>query len=375
MSSTSSLVAWMRDVALPYWSVMRAPATGLFHECTDMAGRPDGTAALRVRVQFRQIYTLAHAAVLGWLPEGAAIAHEGWWRIRRAAAADDPAGGFAHVLAPDGTVRDPKRDSYDHAFAVLAASWLLKATGDRAIARDLDAILAFVDSRLTDPDGGLTEGVPASLPRRQNPQMHWFEAMLALGEAAGRADGLARAERTLHFMETRLYDPASGTIGEFFDDQWRPAAGSAGDSIEPGHLVEWTWLLRRHETLAGRSRGALASTLLASALRSRDPATGLLVEECDRSGAVRRGTRRSWLATELAKAWIAEAEAGRPGAAAEAEAALASLDRHHLRQPFEAGWNDRLDERAVPVAGPVPSSILYHVFVAVAEADRVLPRA
>jgi mannose-6-phosphate isomerase len=368
-----TLEAWMRDISLPFWAARGLdPATGLFHEAMDAQGVPLANTPLRVRVQFRQIYALSHAAVLGWLPEGAAIAHAAWGKLRRAAAGDDPAQGFVHILTPDGTIADSRRDSYDHAFAVLAMSWLRRATGDSAVDRDLDAVLGFVDGAMTDPLGALTEGVPPALPRRQNPQMHWFEAMIALHEAAGRDEGLARAGRMLAFMQERMFDPASGTIGEFFDDRWQPAAGPAGEAVEPGHLAEWTWLLRRYETLAGLPRAPLASSLLDSALRSRDPATGLMVDACDRQARIRTGTRRSWLATELAKAWTAEVEAGRPGARAEAVAALTVLDHYHLRKPFAAGWIDRLDETAAPVPGPVPSSILYHVFVAVVEAGRVL---
>lgn len=371
--STERLVCWTREVALPFWSIAgRNNETGLFHECLDETAVPIPQLPLRVRVQFRQIYTLSHAAVVGWLPTGAAIARDAWDRLKFCAAAENLSSGFAHILTADGQVLDSRRDSYDHAFAVLAASWLWRATGDAAVARDLDAILHFVDTKLTDSFGALIEGLPASLPRRQNPQMHWFEAMLALAEAADRDEGLARADRMRRFMETRLFDPSTFTIGEFFDDAWRPAFGAIGDSVEPGHLVEWTWLLRRHETLAGWPRSPLASGLLESALKSKDSVSGLLVDECDRLGRARRNTRRSWLATELAKAWIAEAEASRPGARLEAEAALAVLDRYHLRRPFPAGWIDQLDADCNPIKGPVPASILYHVFVAVVEANRVL---
>ena len=66
--------------------------------------------------------------------------------------------------------------------------------------------------------------------------------------------------------------------------------------------------------------------LLASALRYRDEATGCLVDEGNAAGDIKRHTRRLWPQTEIAKAWIAQAEAGEAGAADEARAALARLD-------------------------------------------------
>lgn len=367
----TSLATWMREVSLPFWARNGIdPRTGLFHERMLPDGMPDGAAPLRARVQFRQVYSLSHAAIAGWLPDGGQIALAAWEKIvaRFHGRGGEP--GFVHVLAPDGSVADARRDSYDHAFAVLALAWLVRATGDAQARAMLDGLLAFVDEHLTDPAGALLEGLPHAPPRRQNPQMHWFEAMLALHEAIGHPQGLARAAFFRRLFEERLYDSRTRTLGEHFEADWQPA----GRSVEPGHLAEWTWLLRTHERLAGLERGGLASDLLASALRAADPATGLLVDEVDAGFAVRRGTRRSWLQTELCKAWIAEAEVGRPGAADAARGALEALARHHLFRPFPAGWIDQLDEAARPVPGPVPASILYHVLVAVLEADRVLGR-
>lgn len=133
--------------------------------------------------------------------------------------------------------------------------------------------------------------------------------------------------------------------------------------------------MRRHETLTGAARSPLASELLDATTGWADSAGGLLVDEGFRDGTVRRGTRRSWLQTEFAKAWLAEAEAGQPGAAERAGTALEALDLHYLRQPLPAGWVDQLDEWLEPVPGPIPASTLYHIFVAVLDGERVLGRA
>ena len=48
---------------------------------------------------------------------------------------------------------------------------------------EIDALLSFVDAHLRSPHGGVQEGLPASMPRRQNPQMHLFEVMIAAFDA------------------------------------------------------------------------------------------------------------------------------------------------------------------------------------------------
>lgn len=372
MTIERDLAQWMKGSVLPYWATEGYDAAaGLFHERLFPDGRPDRGAVRRVRVQARQIYVYAHAAVIGWYPEGAALALGVYDRLVEVAHAPDGRAGFVHSVTPEGQVVSPLRDAYDHAFLVLALAWLLRATGEARIREGLAAVLGFVDAEMTAPDGSLREGVPPSLPRRQNPQMHWYEAMLALMEA-GVPGAAERAARHRALFEARLYDAATGSLGEYFTEDWTPAPGMEGRILEPGHHAEWVWLLRRHEALAGLPQCPLSDQLLAFAMRWVEPGNGLLVDEVLRGGGVHRGTRRTWLQTELAKAWLSEAELGTSGAVAQARRALTGLDRHFLRQPIEAGWLDRVDEQGRPLPGLIPASALYHVFLAVAEAARVL---
>ena len=47
-----------------------------------------------------------------------------------------------------------------------------------------------------------------------------------------------------------------GFLREFFDADWRPAAGEDGRLVEPGHQFEWAWLLARWGRSARRGPGA-----------------------------------------------------------------------------------------------------------------------
>lgn len=367
---------WLTGTVLPFWAQHGVDqATGAFHERLTEAGTADLTAVRRLRVQARQVYVYSHAAVLGWYPQGREIALRAFDAMVAAAHAPDGQPGFIHTMSPAGDVLDDRRDSYDHAFVVLACAWLLRATGEDRVRVMLDKTLDFVDRSLTAADGTLLEGLPATEPRRQNPQMHWFEVMMALKAALDHPQARQRADRGLALFRTKLFDGRTQTLGEYFDHAWKPVPGEMGNTVEPGHQAEWVWLLRQHETLFATPRGELATQVLTSTLRWLDPKLHLLVDEADRDGSVRRGTRRSWLQTELAKAWIAQAEAGYAGAAQEAETALQTLRDSYLGQPFDAGWVDQRDECGERLAGPVSASTLYHIFVAIAEADRVLEGA
>ena len=363
------------EAALPLWAGPgRDRRHGGVHERLHFDGTPDLNAAKRLRVQARQIYVYAHADALGWYPGGRNVAFDILEFMLSAGRAPDGRPGYVHLLAPDGSVADGRRDAYDHMFVLLALTWLARATGDAQVHGLVDETLGLIDALFDDGAGGLIESVPPALPRRQNPHMHAFEAMLALHEALSHAAAAPRIERLRHLLEHHFLCAETGLLLEHFDAALGPLATPEGDVVEPGHMVEWAWLLRRHEAMFGLPRGALASRMLDDGLRFADPATGFLPDEARRDGVTHRTTRRCWPQTELAKAWLAEAEAGREGAAAAACAALERLRDGYLASPVAGGWIDQFDGAGRPIAAHVPASTLYHVFGAVVEADRVFGR-
>jgi mannose/cellobiose epimerase-like protein (N-acyl-D-glucosamine 2-epimerase family) len=372
---------WTIREALPLWaSAGRDARTGAFHERLLLDGAPDLAAPRRTRVQARQIYVYAHADLLGWFPGGAALALAAFDRLVSDAGQPGKP-GLAHLLNPDRSIGDDRRDAYDHAFFLLAFGWLWKATGEagakaRVKAR-LDQTLADVDALFGMPDGTLREDDRDSAPRRQNPHMHMFEALLALHRLGAAPDALARADRILDRSLAHFIDAGTGLIGEFFDADLRLLPDARGRIIEPGHLCEWVWLLGQRAALPGASPSlrAIGGKLLANARALADPATGFMIDEADRGGAVLRSTRRLWPQTELIKALLARAEQGdgqaTDQAADQAADVIARFMDHYLIPAHPGGWLDQFDAGGVPLAANMPASSFYHVFVAVAEADRV----
>lgn len=366
------LRAWMTETALPFWLDVGADrARSGFHERLHADGRPDLDTPRRVMVQARQIYVYAHATALGWGAHASRVAEAVAFVAARFRAPDGRP-GYVFSIAPDGSVADARRDTYAHMFILLAFGWAARLTGDAQIHALVEEAMDFATEHLSAGDGTFLEGIPPSLPRRQNPHMHAFEAMLALHETVAHPRAMPAAERLRQLLEHRFLDQATGTIGEFFTDSWEPALGASGTTIEPGHHAEWAWLLRRYERLAGAAPGPLPGVLLERAARGRDARTGLLFDEIGRDGTVRKASHRTWPQTEFAKAWLAEAEAGHPTAAGEARQALAALSRHYLDRPVVGGWTDQIDSDGRPLTAHIPASTLYHLFGAVAEADRVL---
>jgi mannose/cellobiose epimerase-like protein (N-acyl-D-glucosamine 2-epimerase family) len=365
-----TLKALMIEQSLPLWSSEGWDrTTGGFVDRLDPDGRADREAPRRVFVQARQIYCFAKAAQIGWYPQGAEIARKGLEHLLAKAKSPDGRPGFIHTLAPDGSVLDPLRDSYDHAFVLLALASVYALDRDAQIRAEIDALLSFLDSQLRSPNGGALEGLPASMPRRQNPQMHLFEAMIAAFDATHDLAFQQRAGEYFALFLANLYDKQKQVVGEYFEDDWSRIEPV---SVEPGHQAEWVWLLRGFERITGCPTGKFRGELLASAQRYREPSTGCVVDEGDAAGNIKRHSRRLWPQTEIAKAWIAQAEAGEAGAAEEARAALSRLERHYLRHPVAGGWYDQFDRDGRSLVATIPASSFYHVLCATAEADAVL---
>lgn len=366
----AELKSFIVERSLPLWSDEGWDRrTGGFVDRLDAQGSADRIAPRRTMVQARQIYCFAKAAQMGWYADGKAIALKGLDYLLCKAKAPDGQPGFVHTLDEDGAVLDPRRDTYDHAFVLLALATVYSLDRDAQVRSEIDAALSFVDTKLRSPHGGFAEGVPATLPRRQNPQMHLFEAMIALFDATQDLAFQQRAGEFFGLFMASLYDKQKQTLGEYFEEDWSRIEPVV---VEPGHQAEWAWLLKGFERITGCPTARPRGELLASALRYQDAATGCLVDVGDAAGNITHHSRRLWPQAEIAKAWIAQAEAGEEGAADKARKALARLERHYLRHPVAGGWYDQFDRDGISLVATIPASSFYHVLCAVTEAEQVL---
>jgi mannose/cellobiose epimerase-like protein (N-acyl-D-glucosamine 2-epimerase family) len=178
----------MVDHTLPLWSKEGwDQTTGGFVDRLDQEGRADRLAPRRVFVQACQIYCCAKAAQMGWYPDGREIALKGLDYLLTKAKGPDGGPGFVHILAPDGTVLDPLRDTFDHAFVLLALATVYTLNRDERVRSEIDALISFLDTELRSPHGGFMEGCRAAMPRRQIPHMHLFEATIAVFDATNDA--------------------------------------------------------------------------------------------------------------------------------------------------------------------------------------------
>ena len=269
----------MIDHSLPLWAHSGWDSVrGGFVERLNAAGNADELAPRRVRVQARQIYCFAKAAQLGWYPQGREVSIRGLEYLLAKAKSPDGEPGFVHLLNADGSVLDPLRDSYDHAFVLLALATVYQLVQEAEVQEEIKSLVGFLDDHMKSPYGGVLEGIPSRLPRRQNPQMHLFEAMIATFDSMPFPIYRDRADGLFQLFISKLYDQQRQTLGEYFENDWSKIEPAI---VEPGHQAEWVWLLKAYERISSCSTAQYRSQLLASALRYRDNLTSCLIDEGD----------------------------------------------------------------------------------------------
>jgi N-acylglucosamine 2-epimerase/mannose-6-phosphate isomerase len=310
--------------------------------------------------------------LLGW-PQGEEIARHGFAFLKRSWLG--PGRAWPRTATREGAPKDLTPDLYDLAFAVFALCWLHKLTKDH---EPLDLALATLDFIQTDmrhPSGGFLHERPPSGPRLQNPHMHLLEACLVGMEASLHPRFAALADEIADLFRTRFFDHETGTLGEFFNEDWTRARGELGRRIEPGHHFEWAWILTRLQRLGGADLSAEARALTAFAEQwGLNAATGLTHNIVRDDGALIDGASRTWPNTERIKAWIAAAERdGAPAAPARIAQSADALFRFHLSRPAPGLWIETFDAAGAPAADKIPTSTLYHVFLAFAEVLRARP--
>ena len=381
---------WLNETLLPFWAGRGFDsAHGAFVEKFEPDGAPSRDDYTRVRVQARQIFVFAHAAAAGFGAVGLEHAERAF-AFLEAHALDREHGGWFHRLSRSGRPLDRAKDCYDHAFLLLAMAALYRAGGDSKVLERAGETADFLDAALGQRRGELFDGYSEQqvaagaalpLPRRQNPHMHLLEAFLALYEASGEARWLAQARRIHGLFSRHFYK--DGQLVEFFDGDWRevPQGGSHGGHRlrEPGHFFEWAWLLQRYATLTGDDRALaplrpLYDWAWENGVDRTGKASNVALEALDPAGQVLAGgSKRLWPQCEAVKAALAVHERfGEAEALERAQQLLAALFTTFadLDRP---DWREQVDRNGKVIREGMPASSLYHLYLATAEAVRVLP--
>jgi N-acylglucosamine 2-epimerase/mannose-6-phosphate isomerase len=361
---------WAFDVALPLWAEAGYDLQSRrFVEKLDYAGVPIDAGFHRTRVIGRQTYVFSHAAILGW-EQGMDLSAEGARQLDELYLGPDK--GWPRTTDGNGNVLDGTPDLYDLAFVLFGYAWRHKAARDQKSRDGMLCAMEFIETHLRAEKGFWHELSPEGW-RLQNPHMHLLEASLVAYEATGEARFLATARELVALFREALFDGT--TLAEYFDAGWNRAEGQDGRLVEPGHMLEWAWILIQYGKLTGEDMTALAEALVRfPEAYGVDPETARTRQLILDDGAPVDAGARTWPNTERIKAHLALFEAtGRDPRSAVTASARLILDQH-LNTPIPGLWLERFTAEGEPDADDVPASTLYHVFLAFTEVLRLQDR-
>lgn len=358
---------WIQHQALPLWLARGInPANGAHYERLLHSGEVDYQASVRARVQARQAFFFTQAAARGWNPL-AADAAKSLLQFTREHARHPGGAGHVHLLDANFAVIDTRQDLYDHAFFILANAWAYRVYGDALYLQEAERIVAHLDATLLSVHGGWREGDYTYEVRRQNPHMHLLEAILALYDATGEAKWLARAGEIFGLFQAHFFDDKDGVLLEFFAEDWSRLDSQKGKTVEPGHMMEWVWLLDWYGKRAGRDVSSYTERLYHNALTRGQAASGLLYDAIYADGRVMDPNKRCWGITELIKASLVQIRAGDTRARAIAVKAVDDLFTYYLCAPTAGAYVDQRGADDAVVVDMAPASTLYHIVVAATE--------
>ncbi len=345
------------DRLLEFSRAARHPSGGF--AWLDERGRPLLDQPVELWVTCRMTHVFALGQLLGRPGCGPLVDHgvqalQG--RLR-----DLAHGGWFAAVGEDG-VTDPGKETYGHAFVVLAAS-SATAAGHPQGRRLLEDALTLMDQRLWSEGDGMVvdrcdEAFTTVEPYRGvNANMHTVEAFLAASDVTGdplwRARALRITERVLGFARD-----SSWRIPEHYDEGWHPQPGynddKPRDRFRPygatvGHAMEWARLaLNLRAALGDEAPDSLLPS--ACSLFERAVADGWAVDgrpgfvyttDWDGTPVVRH--RMHWVAAEAtATAAVLHAVTGDPSYASWYETWWDHIDLD-LRDRDGGSWWHELD--------------------------------
>lgn len=351
-SQRAWLQNWLWEKVMPSWAALSlCPKGSGLIENIDLDGNPRLMESRRGRIAPRQLFSFARAKRLGWNLSGASDrVIEGAYAFLVGEARHESE-GWVHKFNADGSVQDPRRDLYDHAFVALAACELASLGDPRGEALAQEAF-ATIDRLFHDERrGGWHDRETDPEVKRANPHMHLLEASLAHYEAVYDSASLKRINTICTLFERHMFDPATGAMVENFKIDW---SRQDADRIEPGHCYEWAYLLGEAQRLTGRDTASWRRRLIDYA-ENHGTRSGFALDTVGASVP----SFRLWPQLERVRAL---SHTPRPGA--DIPAILQAVITTYLEPGPSNGWIDKLGADLAPSATNVPASMIYHLMTA-----------
>lgn len=369
-----ALTYWLHEKALPLWLSTGFDQNGGFFERIGLDASPMKDDNRRARVQPRQVYCAVTGGMHGFEGNWQEPAKGGLAYFEKVYRLES--GLFGALASSDGKLIDDTFDLYNQAFALFAFSQYALAFPETKVEMEAkaNALLDMLHARYKHPLAGFEEAMPVKLPLCSNPHMHLFEACQAWEKIADeplRWHNLT--DEIANLAMSKFIDATSGGLREFFDHDWAPYPGDQGRIMEPGHQLEWSWLIARWGERRGNPEAIAKAKRLFQIAKdhgmSSDGKVAIMSLYDDFS--IHDPIARMWPQTEWLKSatLLAKLTSGGEREAYINESAHACLAMQmFLGTPVEGLWYDKRKPDGTFIAEPSPASTFYHIVCTIYEA-------
>lgn len=364
---------WLTQQLFPLWCQQGLAASGAAIEQFTPDGIPDLQRDKRLLVQARQIFTFCYGKQIGAAPDAAAKVNGINDFISQVCTGSLP-GFYPMSVTANDEIKNPHTDLYDIAFFLFAYAWQKRAFNDDSAISKAKALTAKMNQALQSEYGGWQEGTYTFSSRRQNPHMHLFEAFLALYENTQDNEWLKQAEHVFALFQTAFFDEKFGVLREYFTMNWSICAVN-GDSVEPGHMMEWVWLLHRYQKLSGADVSDYCDVLYQHGKKyGLQQGSKWLVDTVKPDGSEPSLSCKCWPMTEWIKAALVmhQRHPGEPAYLQDAAYAITEL-MNGFKHPERANqYVYSIDVSGAVLDGKMAASTMYHLCMAHDEIQRGL---
>ncbi len=345
----------LTEEIIPFWSEFGFDNDlGFVEQLSVTTLQPDWQTPRRLLCQMRQIWSFALAQQMH-VADTLKLALKGFQLVEENYFAQQ---AYYFTIGKEQQKSTDYQDCYSIAFFILTMSKLYEVTNNPAYLNKAESMWQLLTEEFK-ADIGFFSSTKKEMLQEQNPHMHLFEALLAITKATNSNVWRARTEELFFIAVNYLYDNEDNCIYELHT---HGLGNGKATGVEPGHQMEWVWLLWNYEKLFNKNIAWIDKLYATASLGVIKQ--GRLSDAIDLQTKATKDTAKLWIQTEAMKAHIAQYRRKKDDKYLEHLIdSFLDITENYLYKG-KGFWREILTIDDKDISSRVPATSLYHIILA-----------